>query len=386
MIGLDRVEVLDSPPADLEHLSGYAEQVGADITSQTTLAEARRSGDADTVRVVVLAGLTATEIPNELLAAAGAPTAPILALLTGSHDNAQTWTLTDGRLTIPGIAESLDPLRVDSDEIDVTEALLTQALDATPVAPDDPIFAEQAKDCPPQPEPRQIEVRVLGPVEIAGADRVRRTPVLGLIVYLALHRLPVDSEQLFAALWPDREHNGHMLRTRMGEARAAPQRRHRPRRTTVGPRRIHRQRLATVPGSCGRRPRRPTSRARPCPGPAVPRLRRRLAAHRRIHPDRRGGDRRPRTRCRRSTHSTDEDPVTATAAATAGLRACPYDERLYQLAMSAAAARGATGEVKALRRQLDRAMEDDIEPDDHIQPETVEVYERSMRMNRTAAG
>jgi len=227
---------------------------------------------------------------------------------------------------------------------------------------------------------------VLGPVEIAGAGRVRRTPVLGIIVYLALHRRPVDSERLFAALWPDREHNGHMLRTRIGEARTL---------LNGGiEREGHRWALADSIGCDWQRFQALAGGSHADQLAALA-----LVRGRPFHgydPDWLHLDGYLQTveaaivdlalTVAGRALTDDDDPVTATAAAAAGLRACPYEERLYQLAMSAAAARGATGEVKALRRRLDRAMDDDLEPDDRIQPETIEVYERSLRMDQTATG
>jgi DNA-binding SARP family transcriptional activator len=61
-------------------------------------------------------------------------------------------------------------------------------------------------------------------------------------------------------------------------------------------------------------------------------------------------------------------------AARCGLRGCPYDERLYRLGMQAAAAQGATAEVRQLRNQLAWILQEEIEPDDTLQPATEELY------------
>jgi hypothetical protein len=66
---------------------------------------------------------------------------------------------------------------------------------------------------------------------------------------------------------------------------------------------------------------------------------------------------------------------TARTAARAGLRGCPYDERLYRLGMQAAAAQGATSEVRQLRNQLAWILEEEIEPDDTVQPATEALYD-----------
>jgi len=74
------------------------------------------------------------------------------------------------------------------------------------------------------------------------------------------------------------------------------------------------------------------------------------------------------------------DPALAMAAARAGLRASPWDERLYLLAMRSAADRGAIGEVKTLYAEL-RALLDfevDAEPD----PETAATYQSLLHIAR----
>lgn len=64
----------------------------------------------------------------------------------------------------------------------------------------------------------------------------------------------------------------------------------------------------------------------------------------------------------------------AREACYAGLRGCPYDERLYRIGMQAAAALGATAEVRELRRRLELILEEEV--DDDIQPATDELYRR----------
>ena len=385
VVGLDRVDILGDPPTLLDHLGEYSNRVAATLTGEPSLAAARRAGEADTVGVVILAGLTTTELGDQLRTAAMTPTAPIVAVLAEPHPDAQTWTCADGTLSIPGVAQRLSPLPCDIDEVETTAQLLEQALDTTPANAEDPRYAAVVENCPPERESRDVEVRVLGPIEVHGADRIQRKPVLELIVYLALHRRPVSSEQLSAALWPDREHNGHVLRSRMSEARAA----------LAGG--IEREgqtwKLAEFIGcdwqrfqslAAGSRSEQMEAlnliRGRPFHGykaewlhldgylaeveAAIVDLALSVA----------------------ESALADDDPVTASAAAVAGLRASPYDERLYQLALSAAAARGATGEVRALREQHDRVLEEEIEPDDHTAPESEELYEQAIRPARRATG
>jgi len=51
----------------------------------------------------------------------------------------------------------------------------------------------------------EVDVAILGPVEIRGAARpFQRAGALDLVVYLAMHSYPVGNEQWANALWPDR--------------------------------------------------------------------------------------------------------------------------------------------------------------------------------------
>jgi len=69
-------------------------------------------------------------------------------------------------------------------------------------ATQDPAPQDPALHDPAGPE---VEVRVLGPVEVWGAARAfERAWTLELVVYLALHPRGVSSEAWATALWPDR--------------------------------------------------------------------------------------------------------------------------------------------------------------------------------------
>jgi hypothetical protein len=66
-----------------------------------------------------------------------------------------------------------------------------------------------------------IEVRVLGPVEIAGANDFESAKAEELVVYLALHRDHVDLDTLQEALWPGQTPNVGRLHTTVWRARQA---------------------------------------------------------------------------------------------------------------------------------------------------------------------
>jgi DNA-binding SARP family transcriptional activator/nucleoid-associated protein YgaU len=64
-------------------------------------------------------------------------------------------------------------------------------------------------------EPGQVEICVLGPVEIVGGDiamleRSRRRASLALVAYLACHRRPVTADELANHLWPLEPSNEHL--------------------------------------------------------------------------------------------------------------------------------------------------------------------------------
>ncbi|MDP9167216.1 MAG: bacterial transcriptional activator domain-containing protein, partial [Actinomycetota bacterium] len=76
------------------------------------------------------------------------------------------------------------------------------------------------------------------------------------------------------------------------------------------------------------------------------------------------------------------DPTAARAAVRAGLRACPWEERLHQLGMRSAADRGSVSEVKTLYNELRAVLfEDDAEPD----PETEATYREMIELARREA-
>ena len=70
----------------------------------------------------------------------------------------------------------------------------------------------------------------------------------------------------------------------------------------------------------------------------------------------------------------DGDPRTAIRGAEAGLRACPYDERLFRLLMQAHDLDGNLAGVRATMERLCKVVEDDIEPVESVHPETKELY------------
>jgi len=77
------------------------------------------------------------------------------------------------------------------------------------------------------------------------------------------------------------------------------------------------------------------------------------------------------------------EPAAAMETVRAGIRACPWEERLFLLGMRSAADRGAIGEVKTLYNELRAILDidDDAEPD----PDTEATYRDLLDVARGAS-
>jgi DNA-binding SARP family transcriptional activator len=234
-----------------------------------------------------------------------------------------------------------------------------------------------------------IEVCVLGPVTVRGLDRpLPRQQALDLLTYLCFHRRPLRSEELWEAVWPGKPYNNHTLRNRIHDLRSfiKPLLHRRP----GGGYELDELVLTDWQRFQGLADGTPDQqlaalalvRGRPFPRNDLDWFHLEgqqseieasivdLALH--------VGEQALR----------NQQYDTARAAALAGLRACPWEERLYRIAMRSAAARGATAEVHQLRRQLNSVLDDELAPDDDLQPATSRLIqelrdeERQHQLNR----
>lgn len=106
-------------------------------------------------------------------------------------------------LDLPAVVlESIDALLADAAVGDAESALLGQADDSD--APDEPIHLPEfgAADIDTAEDP-EVEVRVLGPVQVHGVPPINRRRTVELIAHLALHPNGVTGSQLKTAIWPD---------------------------------------------------------------------------------------------------------------------------------------------------------------------------------------
>ena len=75
----------------------------------------------------------------------------------------------------------------------------------------------------------------------------------------------------------------------------------------------------------------------------------------------------------------DGDARNAEWSAEAGLRACPYDERLFRILMRAHDLDGNLAAVRETMERLRKVVEDDVEPVESLHPETNELYAKLTR-------
>lgn len=374
---LEHVEAVDELTARGEELLRYASTVRDQLrnTGHDTVAAARRAGPADSVALLTLIGWRTDELPEQILLAALDPAVPLLLLASGSDPRAQQWHLDGEQLTGTAIGEPIAvPSRVP--ETDLVAALIEHAHDAPAVPADDPAYEELRQDAPPTAAAvadNTMSIDLLGPVELRGIETPRRTPALQTLVYLALHRRGVTAEQLSTALWPDEVAAGKTVRNRVAEARAV------------------------VAGGISDGPGWKLADTVGCDWQQFQALaagttEQKIAALSLVrgqpfdgYPDEWVDVEMFRTDMVAAVIDlaaevaeralTDEDPALAFRAARAGLRASPYEERLFRLAMLAADAEGSTGKLRALMNELHRVLDVQIEPDDRMQDETIALYE-----------
>ncbi len=237
-----------------------------------------------------------------------------------------------------------------------------------------------------------IEVRVLGPVEIAGSTRpFSRAWARELVVYLAMHPNGAANDLWSTALWPDRLLASSSLHSTASVARRTlgvdpDGSDHLPRahgRLQLGPYVttdwVRFDDLAERDDPSNWRAALDLVRGRPFDG---------LKATDWLVLEGIG----PAVEARVVDTATDYaewcldtgNPSGAEWAARRGLLASPYDERLYRVLLRAADAAGNPAGVEAAMAELVRLVADDVEPFDAVHPETLDLY-RSLSRRRSFA-
>ena len=371
--------------------------------------------------LVVICGPTMAEADvGELVTVADDPRLGIAAVAAGGTAGAAHVLSLSGS----GHASSLDllrsvitPQRVEADELDELASLVETASSRQSVLRSDepyvslpipvPVTAVAESAAPdrstpaarptaevavrgPSGENIEVEVSVLGQIEIRGAAReFTRAWAIELVVYLAMHPKGASNEAWATALWPDRlmapsslHSTASVARRSLGQARSGID--HLPRShgrlalsSTVGTDWGRFVELADSDDTGRWRSALDLVRGMPFDGlrsadwvilegigpaieAAVVDLSGRLAGACLSRGDARG----------------------AQWAARQGLLVSPYDERLYRMLMRAADLGGNPAGVESAMSELVRLVADDIEPLDSVHPSTVELY-RSLTRRRT---
>lgn len=239
-----------------------------------------------------------------------------------------------------------------------------------------------------------VEVSVLGPIEIRGADEelARHPRLTELVVYLAMHPRGSTSGTWSTALWPDRRVPLQTIANRLSEARRALgfAADHQARLRKVADRHL----LVEVATDWERFLRLVAEGT----GPAEWHLALELVRGRPfadLHQGQwvalegfEGEVDSAIVECalRTGEHSlAADDPVTAGWAAHQALRASPWDERLYRLLMRAADAAGNRAGVETAMRTLALVLEIDGDPLQGVHPETAALYARLVGRRAVAA-
>ncbi len=250
--GSDRIRSVDSVEDGLDLL---------ELARNTSRESLTQLGDADTPTarlthsaehgwgVTILVSLNEfTPAQSDRLTSFAAPRSGMAALLLGSPLGEGSWSLTvNGRVLLRPHQFDLGPLPLEEHELQQVNDLLADAslgdldseltcLDLGPGPDDhgvvDPGLPERSSDDPsagesepsrpkatsdpevfvplsmpaePNSEEIDVEIKVLGPIDIDGVEPIGRRRSIELAVYLALHPEGVTAGRLKTAIWPDTE-------------------------------------------------------------------------------------------------------------------------------------------------------------------------------------
>ena len=327
--------------------------------------------------------------------------------VVSADDGGADWSLREeeGLLQLAPAGLTLQPLELTPDELDVIGELLLQAKSAPsrPPLAGDVASPDDEDEVPTQPalidldpgiddvDPKPIEVRILGPVEVSGAVDLTSAKAEELIVYLATHRKGGTLDQLQEALWPEEEPSPGRLHTTAWRARQSlgdgPDGEPLLPKVAKG-----RYSISHEVGLDHDRFRAHVARARLTPASAMDELHEALEL---VRGEPYTGTSTEYTWATFEAHSIAqevgdaahwlaqlhldaEQAAEARWAAEQGLRADPYLEALYRDLMEAAAAESNLTEVEMIMKRLRRLVSedaDDNDADDRLDPETVRCYE-----------
>jgi hypothetical protein len=368
--------------SDLLVVVGMAPVVSAEPDASVRLSELASDGNGG------LAVLLGGDAPARWHIEAGGGS-----LVLHGPENAPTLPASD-----PDSEGAFVPQELPAGLLDGVDALIETATDATGTPLCEVTTLETRRDtakrygghdsADSEAEEFEIEVRVLGPVEVAGVARpFTRAFAMELVVYLALHPDGATTDRWSEALWPGRLMAAPSLHSTASAARrslgvSATGTDHLPRshgRLALGPAvttdwaRL--QRLAARDTPADRRAALRLIRGRPFEGlrggGEWALLEGFVASIEAVVVD---------LSVRHAEWSLETgDPAGAEWTARQGLRVSAYDERLYRILLRAADAAGHPAGVEAAFEELVRLVADDIEPADSVHPETLALYRQLSR-------
>ncbi len=211
---LDRVQTFDSLDEVVDQVEAEATAVGNaldDAGCSSTLAARTRKDASDgwSPLVIVCADPPTDHQAERLVKLAGEGGRGLAVLASGNLPSAR-WRLEVEQelINIPPLGLRVRPQFLSAGEADRLHSLLDTAANAQDVElpedreePDEPLAA-LVPDAPFEEPTAEIEVRVLGPVEVVGSQGELSGKPLELVTYLATHPTGVDADRLKAALWP----------------------------------------------------------------------------------------------------------------------------------------------------------------------------------------
>jgi DNA-binding SARP family transcriptional activator len=300
----------------------------------------------------------------------------------------------DGALRLSPLGLALTPFTLDATTAEEMDSLIAEPRgdnigDIPSVCPTPPTFAV----APLVDSPFDLEVRVLGPVEVTGAAQpFARHRHLEITVYLAMHPDGVSDERLKTALWPDQAPKTATFNTAISTTRS-----HLGRDATGDPHfshfaaANHRYRLgARATSDYARFSARVEHAQHASAEEAITDLRSALDLVRgqpfaEVHGFEwawsEGFVASIETAVANAAHDLAQrylelgNPDGAIWAAMRGLTAAPADEILYRDRMLACDLAGNPAGVETVMRELQHAVEA-VEPWDGIHPETIALYQR----------
>lgn len=307
--------------------------------------------------------------------------------------------------SVADIGELLEPVAEPAGHVAVEEEVADEDVPPATSAPVVPLTVGDAMNAAVSAEdirPPEIDVRVLGPVDIVGADKpLARAKSVELIVYLAMHRQAiVDADRLREALWPGRPPGTTLYTTasvaRNHLGRGSDGELHLP--LVANGERVYR--LGGAVGSDYARFADYVHRAKsepPMQARASLRAALQLVRGRPFDVSTRGYEwahvegfitcienevaTAAHQLARLCLEAGDADG--ARWATRRGLRACPGHEQLFRDEMEAADLEGNTAGVQALMTELRHIVEEDS-PLDSLHPETVSLYTTLTSRERAA--